>query len=59
MGETGVTVTGEECCVGWYSGLEVLPIPRVRLSLSGKIMGGVDKVGVWMRRHGGRKKDER
>lgn len=52
MGETEATVTGDECCVGSDSGLEILLIPDVQLALSGKIMA------VWMRRHGGRKKDE-
>lgn len=50
MGETGMTVCGDECCVGSDSGLEILLVPEVRLALSGKIMG------VWMRRHGGRKR---
>lgn len=44
MGETGVTVTAEECCIGSESGLEILLIPEVRLASSGKIMG------VWIKR---------
>lgn len=46
MGNTGVTVTGDECCVGSDNGLEILLIPEELLASSGKIMG------VWIRRHG-------
>lgn len=37
MGETGVTVAADECCVSWARGLEKVLIPEVWLALSGKI----------------------
>lgn len=46
MGETGVTVTAEECCIDSESGLEMLLIPEVWLASSGKIMG------VWISNEG-------
>lgn len=51
MGETGVTVAADECCVSWARGLEKVLIPEVWLALSGKIKR-VDKE-TW-----GKKKDE-